>query len=376
MKLKNRTKLIVSIMLTLLLIVSISVSWFFTSNDVEVNHGSTIQCEAGNSLEISLDGGKTWSGRVDYNTVSPKIIDITGDGVNLYRPKVIDELAQPQSFVTASKIDEEGNGDYIELEVMLRSASKMNIYLSGESAITPVSTSSQQFNPYGNFSKDYIAGAVRVAVVEEVNNTEELRLLWAPNPNYQLSLLNGVYSFSEGGSREESYKYYYTPSGDIADLQLATVTRDQYASKQFVFGSTEGTITSTGNSPVLTALDSKAEGENFYTKTLKIRVWFEGTDREADQALSGGWVNMLFKFNGVQKLPAEAEKQQAIDDLAYYNNSVVGLKEGMQYTYNGFNWTTYKAGDTINFTSQTAWYFRYPETDTNFETTYNKITTN
>ena len=314
----NKKKIMISILLTLFLLVSTTAAWFFANNDVEVDYGSTIQCEAGNSLEISVDGGLTWHSTVQFPAGSPKIVDISGNGIDLYRPKVITENGIPQSFVKATPIDENEEGDYIEMQVMLRSATKMNVYFSGDSYILPDSTSTEKPNIYGKFSKDFIAGAVRVAVIENVEGVDQLKMLWAPNPQYELSKRNGIYYFTENGIPETSYSYYYANGGDLADMRVHTVATKEYADKQFVVGSTGGDITTTGNSPVLTVLDAKLSPEDtVYTKTLTIRIWFEGTDREADQALSGGWASMLFKFNGMQKSDAEAEKQAAIDGLYY-----------------------------------------------------------
>ncbi len=376
MKNKIRLKIIASVMLTLFLLAGATAAWFFANNDVEVDYGSTIQCEAGNSLEISLDGGKTWHSSVSFNSdVSPKIVDISGNGVNLYKPTVITELGQPQSFVHAQEIDAEGNGDYIEMQVMLRSASVMNVYFSGDSFVQPNSTSTENLNIYGNFSKDYIAGAVRVAVIENVGGVDELKMLWAPNPTYELSYRNGVYSFVPNGKGEDSYSYYTANGSDLNNMQLHTVTTEQYLKKQFVIGSTGGDITTSGNSPVLTVLDTKINPEDsVYTKTITIRVWFEGTDREASQALSGGWANMLFKFNGMQKSPAEASKQAEIDSLVYFNGSLNGLKNGMAYSIDGKTWTVYSTGDTIDYSKASTFYFKYPETDTNYETNYTTVT--
>jgi len=370
----TRIKILISVLLTFLLVVSASFAWFFANNDVTVDYGSTIQCEAGNSLEISVDGGETWHTTVEFSSVSPKIVDITGDGVNLYRPMVITEKGEPQSFVKAQKIDDNGEGDYLEVELMLRSASSMNVYFSGDSSVTPKSTSTQQHNIYGNFSKDFIAGAVRVAVVEkDTSGNEQLKMIWAPNSRYQLTNSGGKYSFRADGTAEQNYYYYTSADNTMDNLNKYTVSADQYASKQFVVDSTGGNINTSGNSPVLTVLDTKInESDPVYTKTIYIRVWFEGTDREADQALSGGWADMVFKFNGMQKQAAEAEKVTKLNNIASFNGSFVGLEEGMVYSRNGREWFNYTSSAT--FTAGATYYFKYPETETHFETAYTKVT--
>ncbi len=370
----TRIKIITSLLLTLFLIAGATLAWFFTNNDVTVDYGSTIQCEAGNSLEISVNGGQTWHTSVSYSTVSPKIVDISGNGVNLYRPMVITDAGEPQNFAVAQKIDAEGKGDYLEMEVMLRSTSTMNVYFSGESYVTPKSTSTQQHNIYGPFSKDYIAGAIRVAVIEkDASGNEQLKMLWAPNSKYELVNDGGKYDFKPNGTAESGYHYYASDDNTIENLTKYTVTADQFASKQFVVDSTGGNINTSGNSPILTVLDTKLnEDDPVYTKTLIIRAWFEGTDREADQALSGGWANMLFKFNGMQKQQPDAAKTADIKAISVVNGAFSGLKEGMVYSTNGRDWNAYTASSA--FTSGATYFFKYPETDTQFETEYTKLT--
>ena len=377
---KIRTKIITTVLLTLFLIVTTTVAWFFTNNDVEVDYGSTIQCEAGNSLEISVDGGATWHSSVQYSSISPRIIDISGNGINLYKPNVITDEGIPQSFVNATPAAENSDGelvgDYIEIKVMLRSASVMTVYFSGDSSVLPKSTSTEDKNIYGPFSKDYIAVAVRVAVVEEVNGTEELRMVWAPNPRYELyeKIGGGGYGFRENGTPESSYAYYVANNAELTEMGVETVSTEQYVNKQFVVGSTRGDITTSGNSPILTVLNTKLnENDPMYTKALTVRIWFEGTDREAHQALSGGWVDMKFKFNGIQKSAPAAEKQQEINDLVYVNGEVKGLKDGMMYTVDGREWFTYSSSEPVQFTAGATYYFKYPETDTNYETAYKAV---
>ena len=376
----KKVKITISVLLTLFLLASATAAWIFTNNDVEVDYGSTIQCEAGNSLEISVDGGETWHSSVQYSSISPRIVDISGNGVNLYKPNVITDEGVPQSFVNATPAaqNSEGElvGDYIEIEVMLRSASVMNVYFSGDSSVLPKSTSSEDKNIYGPFSKDFIAGAVRVAVVEKVNGSEELRMIWAPNPKYELYERNsgGGYGFRENGTPESSYSYYVAKNAELTEMGVETVSTKQYVDKQFVVGSTGGDITTSGNSPILTVLDTKLNPDDqVYTKTITLRIWFEGTDREAHQALSGGWVAMKFKFNGMQKSAPEAEKQKEINDLVYFNGEIKGLKDGMMYTLDGRTWSTYSAAEPVQFVSGSTYYFKYPETDTHYETNYNPV---
>lgn len=369
---KNKRKLhaILSVIIIASLITGVTYAWFFINRDVELEYASDIVCESGTSLELSIDNGETWSGRVVKSGTSSKLMDISGNGVNLFRPKMLDETNQPIGFDIAEVIDSQGYGDYIEFNVDLRSTSAMNVYLSGDSFINPKSTDSDDVNIFGKFSKDYIAGAMRVAILEKVDDTEVLKMIWAPNPTFMLTRnQNGTYNFTPEGVMETSYSYY---TGD----SYYTVTKDDYANKQFIYGSTNATPYMANSSPILTTLNPAT---GYYDiKTLIIRIWFEGTDREADQALSGGCTEMNIKFSGIQKAPASEQKQQEIDALAFddANNVITGLNTNMVFSEDGFNWKQYDGSNLPDLSMDFTLYFKYPETVDTFETNYKKIEKN
>jgi hypothetical protein len=331
-------------------------------------------------LEISLvENGSAirWSSAIDYSAGEFTTVDISGNGYNLYRPTEIDENQQPVDFTPAVSSLEGGNYDYVELEVAFRSVSKMNVYLSEESFITPVDTKNSASNIYGDFSRDYIAGAMRVAVVDESG----LKMLWAPNSQYQLiQNSNGSYAFKSGanGDSTPETSYYYYGEDENGELVQQTVSADEYASKTFVVDSTGANKNYTGNSAALVSLNPENKGD-YDQKTVRIRIWFEGTDREAHQALAGGNVNVKLKFIGVSK-EIDEDKQSAINNITFdQNNSrFFGLTEGMVFSIDGRNWTAYtpSAPNLPTLESGSSIYIKYPETDTHYETDYKKFTKN
>ena len=161
-----------------------TLAWFYLNEEVSVSYGNSIFCEAGNSLEISLVEGGTpskWSSAIDCSSGQVTTLDISGDGYHLYRPSEIDEWQQPINFTDAVSSQEDAeNFDYIELELAFRSLSEMKVYLSEESFVLPADPEDDGENIYGAFSRDYIAGAMRVAVIEGT----QVKMLWAPNPEY------------------------------------------------------------------------------------------------------------------------------------------------------------------------------------------------
>lgn len=363
MKQKKKIIAILYVGVTIFLLAGVTFAWFYMNKDVELKYGSDVVCEAGQSLELSIDGGTTWSGKVEQNGVSSKLVDISGNGLNLYKPQYLDETNQPVNFQNATVIDSDGYGDYIEFSVMLRSSSAMNVYLSGDSYINPKNVSDSDRNIFGRFSKDYIAGAMRVAVIED--NT--LKMIWAPNPNFQLTRQsNGTYTFNSNGTKETAYSYYN-------GTEYYTVSNDDYANKSFVYGSTGSTALMANSSPILTTLNP-SPGE-FDVKTITLRIWFEGTDREADQALSGGCVAMNFKFSGLQKAEALAANQSNIDAIAFNDitKTITGLDTNMMFSSDGCTWTKYNGSNLPKLTTSFTLYFKYPETLDNLETNYKKI---
>lgn len=377
----NKKRIIFSSICVILLIslVGGTLAWFFVNEEVTVNYGNSIFCEAGDSLEIALvQNGTTsrWSSSVDYSAGEFTTVDITGDGLNLYRPSEIDENQQPVDFVDAvSSLEDTKHYDYIELEVAFRSVSKMNVYLSDESYISPVKTDDDGKNIYGNFSRDYIAGAMRVAIIDETG----LKMLWAPNANYQLiQNANGSYAFKTGefGDSVPESDYYYFAENEDGELVQQPVSAEAYASNQFVVDRTGAMKDEAGKSPVLATLAPASEGA-YAQKTVKIRIWFEGTDREAHQALAGGNVNVKLKFVGVSK-ETDLDKQAQIDSITFNQKTdkFTGMADGMVFSIDGRNWTEYKssAPNMPVLESGSSIFIKYPETDTHFETNYIKFT--
>lgn len=370
----NRKRIIFSSIFVILLIALVggTLAWFYINEEVTVSYGNSIFCEAGDSLEISLveNGAPTrWSGSIDYSAGEFNAVDISGDGCHLYRPAEIDENQSPVNLLQATSSLEDGSSyDYIEMVVAFRSVSKMNVYLSDESFIAPVDPDDTTSNIYGSFSRDYIAGAMRVAVVDE--NGQELKMLWAPNSKYELIQNgNGTYDFKADSTPEDPYKFYGEDENGVIVEQ--EVPADLYASKKFVVDSTGAKAGYTGSAPVLVSLNPEGEGAHA-VEIVRIRIWFEGTDREAHQALAGGNVNVKLKFIGISKETDEG-KQTAINNITFDNSTFTGLSEGMVFSTDGRNWTD-EVPDLPALASGSSIYIKYPETATHYETTYRKFT--
>lgn len=377
MKKKNNkiNSIIVSLILSVALSVNVTFAWFFLNTDVEVEYGSEIVCETGTSLEVSMyegldsSGKEIWSthsNKVSKGTVSAKLQDITGDGQNLYTAGTLKADSNgtliPSNFAVASNIDSTGYGDFIELRVQLRSSSPMDIYFGKASTILPVYDGANDNNIFGKFSKDYIAGAMRVAVIEGTSaKSGDLKMIWAPNPNYYLRKENnGTYTFFTDGLVEE-YKYYKLDGEGNSSLHI--VTADEYFNKQFIYGNVGADDTMINGSPLLSSLtyQEKDDAANrrvagFWYSDLVVRIWFEGTDREANQALSGGQAKMNVLFNGIQRKDALQANEDALSAVRLVTKTdVYGTKyvfenvtEDMYFSSNGKDWTKVQITGSTN----------------------------
>ena len=386
--------LLTSVIILILIGTTTTFAWFFINKQVEVDYGSEITCQAGTSLEVSMLEGidpetneETWSpygGYVKYSTVSAKIEDISGNGKELYVPTSLvtdpdtGEL-MPEGLKDAEKTDADGYGQFLEMHVKLRSQSAMNVYLSGDSVVTPLTTSDTDRNAYGNFSKHYIVGAIRIAILSvDENDNETLKMIWAPRPTVELSYNKntGKYSLVTDGAIED-YSYYMKNS-QTGLIEKYYVTPDEFAEKSFVLGSTNTNESYANNSPVLTEIAPEL-GVNLDEEKLIIRVWFEGTDREANQALGGGQVKVNLKFIGMNKkldptdeIKERVKKITAVSTNKYYTFD--NVDEDILYSLNGYTWKPYtETEDTeinkylLQQQKDTKIYFKVTETELYYE---------
>lgn len=350
-----KKKKIVFSILSLVLILGLMggvYAWFYLNESTYVDFGSDIVCEAGKSLEISADNGRTWNGMITQTGFSSETQDITGDGLNLYRPTKMDDHNLPLTYEQAVVYNKNTKtGDYVELKLKFRSTSPMDVYLSGESFIAP-SDPAKEGNIFGNFSRDFIAGATRVAFIEN----GVTKMVWAPNPNYQLtSEQDGTFSFNEFG-QPEVYRYTDT------NYEVKPYSAADYANSRFVAGTTGADTAYAGKSARLFSIQPTADSYGYADLTL--RIWFEGTDREASQALAGGQVKVKLKFTGIDKSEITDTQQQRLNQVTYSGGKLNGLMEGMSSSIDGINWAVYP--DVPNLDGRAQVFVRFDETASHF----------
>lgn len=301
-------------------------AWFSINTTVTVGV-SSLTAVTGDSIEIS-DDGSSWGSSVSLtlDELDSTVTDISGDGKNFY------------------KKSGHASTDYVEFELQFRASSYYNIYLNSLSTVTPnartlTGASADNKSSYGNFSKDLIAGAVRVGFIFN----DEVKLVWAPNSNYTLSGTAGNYSVSTTDTTEKTYTY------SLANNQTATFGGANFLSTG-VIDNTTTTIYSDKN-PVATIVPDVYGVSKAVSVT--VRIWLDGNDPECVNPFLGGVFNTTLGFSA-QEL-AQDTRPEASYEAVEVGGLITGYKlkltdtETQNYEVSTDNGTTYVAynADTI-----------------------------
>ncbi len=122
---------------------------------------------------------------------------ITGDGTNFFIPSLNRKTGEPITDTSGywiSKRAPVANNDYYEKDIYFRCKEQLQLYLDSTSSVVPKDIQDDTLknkSDFGDFTKDYIAGAARVAFFDvstdaEGNESESLKYVWVPNDRYEL----------------------------------------------------------------------------------------------------------------------------------------------------------------------------------------------
>ncbi len=383
---KKWLRLSVILYIVILSVVAVSTfAWFVFEKTVSLESKTEMQITAGNKLEIVWmddkwekelsEGG--WLSNIDItmdgNTMYPDIS--SGDGQTFYYPKALmangdaPTNAELYDIITHNGVVHKESADdnrvlesapevrekyYITVNLKFRTAQAMTIYLADGSKITPVSDS----DPQKDACNKALAGMVRVAFLEatlpsesNLNTAYETKNIWIPNETYQLTAktesgdsgISDQVSFEVvDGEREDSYKYLGVDSVDGSIISKVWDVSN-YLNKDVTVGGSllayadkEGQVPMIReSSPLLTFTDAEIEANGgLVEKCLSMRIWFEGTDREAHNALLESKINYLFKFCGIQK-----ENSPNTQDIVYQNDALLYKNDNTQVDANVLEWS-------------------------------------
>lgn len=347
-----------------------SYAWFVHESDSNVE-GVNIGTAKTNNIMISEDGNQGWgdSFNIDVGEGFRFNNEVTSDGINFYKANLKDEYGTPLSFTNATL-----NEDYLEFDVWFKNDSSVKLFLEEDSSVTPECGTKKEdlvltpgsdkkiddivrASAYGDFSRDLIAGAVRVAFIRynfnEETNSFELEdkpvLIWAPNKTYEITENDGWFTANVESTNSQSYKYIKVKnSSTFREENLDNLKDDISASYD--------TKMANGD-PVLVSIDTEDGLEK--KAGLKVRVWVEGNDRDAVSALKGGIFKINLSFVGITKEENTNVPNVKADDVS---KTIDGINEYMEYsTDNGLTYTEYK--NIVTFDKNATVYVRYKETD-------------
>lgn len=173
----------------LLLTIALAVLAWFSSVEKAKANGMSVISVSSKGLQVAFED-------VD-DKYSDTLIDdtkkyyplVTSNGTNFFIP-VLNRTTGEAVTPYDSKRDAVANKDYYETDLYFRSDRVLNVNLMAGSLVKPHDYADgkiDNMSSFGNFTKDYIAGAVRVAFYNvESNGDETLHSIWIPNASYQL----------------------------------------------------------------------------------------------------------------------------------------------------------------------------------------------
>ncbi len=294
---KLKTHLIFSITLIISLIAIVATatfSWFVNRDD---NYLSQIRVETIDTFNLKVVTNEETGNGFTSNIHDDFFLKpVFGNGIDFFVPEY-----ERQEVVEGSGVyDDLPNGEYLSINeevenyVFLldfflfidRPAELYLEYTSNERTyVKKGNFSENRKSPYGDFSKDNIIGAIRVAII--VDNV--LEMIWIPNSTIQLkNNPDGTFEVLDDGEVEESYTFM---NGDKSTFSIST-----------------GGV-SNGNTEVdgVTYVWGEINIDNcpkvidiFKEKKFNVVTWIDGNDRECTNALVGGKMNMNLCFSAKQ----------------------------------------------------------------------------
>ena len=178
-------------------------SWFTSVKTADAS-GISVKSKA-DGVEVSWDGESYYkhltamdgSGVVEGDTGLAKNITgqegvpaslklVTGNGIDFFSPIVNrrtgDVLLNSDGSWKGSAVTDPA-GKYIDVDLYFRALSPFTVFLAGDSAVSPKNPDGNM-SSFGNFSKDYISAATRVAFLDSTKTA--CSFIWAPNSDIEL----------------------------------------------------------------------------------------------------------------------------------------------------------------------------------------------
>lgn len=269
----------------LLAFIAVSFAWF-TYSDKASTSGIDLDVKGVVNISISNDGS-TWG---TSTTVTPPdgvtISELSGDGANLYYPVIVDKKIT--GYTNADQFSST-DPSYIEFKFYILSNGPAQMTYGIGCSVEPLN---------GSKLEDNIAGAVRVACFETTNGKVPANsVVWAPNSTYQYtSGTSGKKgTVNKTGTVESSYTYATGNSTTLKTIETNKNASGVSPDGSFVWGAITEQMVADMN-PFL-VINSEYGVQSIHEIT--VRIWVEGTDREAVKDLMTGQFKVKLCFKAV-----------------------------------------------------------------------------
>ncbi len=290
-KTKNTSlySLILKLSISFLLLIGVTTAWFVFIQNAKV---TPLELSVSKTTSVFVKGTDgSWTQELEIDKDGSGIVAISefsGNGKKLFGPVAVNK--QVVSFYPAP--DSAANAGYIDFTLEFKSDGPVDIYIGDDSQLVAESFTS---NLNGNgVSKNYIVGSVRVGMwcVED----DSRPVIWAPNSRFHYNTASKTISTS--GTVEPSYQY----ATDETVANMVTVETNGAANGAaddgyFVWGDL-AQVSRENMQPIITLQPEEGEEE---MKTMRVRLWVEGTDREAVKDFIGGRFKIKLNFTAVAK---------------------------------------------------------------------------
>lgn len=283
---KLSKKLVLSILTLVLTVVALGANtyaWFTLGNNANTGE-FTATIEAGEGLEIQLVGDSSWYNELPAGLISEKIKGVrfaaltSVDGINL-------------NNITGA---EAAAGTYVEFQLKFRSLTQGNVYLTDYSLTGEVSTKLADINFQG------VNGAVNFDDAYQINSADAARISVLGKNQQTLSTTAGDHEYGFAGA----HSYYDVKNSETlkAPLDLAfeytTITENGQnvttVSKKADAPKIKETLQTADTNVVMVELSNLVNG--FYEGQLTVKVWIEGWDVDAFNAILGLPINVTLSF--------------------------------------------------------------------------------
>lgn len=201
------------ILLSLALIAALAIWAWFSQNQTATANGISISTIAsGVQVSWTGDDGTFYNDLTarDESDVSAgvglakhiadadsKLKLVTGNGLNFFSPSLNKRtgavLKNGTEWLGSDINSNNSQGSYVDLDLYFRSDAEKAVYLVQDSKVLPKeSTPTDRKSEYGDFSKDYICSAARLAFLDSTK--QDCNFIWAPNSDYELTESANGYS--------------------------------------------------------------------------------------------------------------------------------------------------------------------------------------